>query len=114
MKVIELENICKDFKVSKKKKFSDYFKFKKKEVVEAVSNVNLCVEKGEFIGLIGLNGAGKSTLIKMMTGILLPTSGEIKVLGNHPFYDRLKNNRKISTVFGQRCKLRWDISPLES
>nr|WP_279585886.1 ATP-binding cassette domain-containing protein [Petrotoga sibirica] len=79
-----------------------------------MSSLSFKIEDGETVGLIGLNGAGKSTLIKMMTGILAPTSGEIRVLGNDPFKDRLINNRKISTVFGQRCKLRWDVSPMES
>ncbi|POZ89704.1 ATP-binding cassette domain-containing protein, partial [Petrotoga sp. SL27] len=82
----------------------------KKKIIKIISSLSFKIEDGETVGLIGLNGAGKSTLIKMMTGILAPTSGEIRVLGNDPFKDRLINNRKISTVFGQRCKLRWDVS----
>ncbi|MGL5439475.1 MAG: ABC transporter ATP-binding protein [Filifactoraceae bacterium] len=115
MGIININNLNKTFYVSENKSFKDYFRFgKSKKKVESIKNLNLNIEKGETIGLIGLNGAGKSTLIKMMTGILAPTSGSISVLGNNPFDDRMTNNFKISTVFGQRCRLRWDISPMES
>lgn len=115
MNVINIKDLSKEFYINEHKTFKDYFSFKKnKKVIKSVKNVSFEVNKGETVGLIGLNGAGKSTLIKMMTGILAPTSGEIKILGNEPFSSRLINNRKISTVFGQRCKLRWDISAMES
>lgn len=115
MDVINIKDLNKEFKISEKKTFRDYFKIKtNKKTIKSVNSISLKVKKGETVGLIGLNGAGKSTLIKMMTGILAQTSGEIEVLGNNPFEDRIINNRKISTVFGQRCKLRWDVSPMES
>lgn len=115
MSIIEANNLSKTFKVNKKRNFIDYFKLNKNnETIKSVDSISFNIAEGEKVGLIGLNGAGKSTLIKMMTGILLPTSGNISVLGRDPFIDRIKNNKEISTVFGQRCKLRWDISPMES
>lgn len=115
MSIIEANNLSKTFKVNKKRNFIDYFKLNKNnETIKSVDSISFNITEGEKVGLIGLNGAGKSTLIKMMTGILLPTSGNISVLGRDPFIDRIKNNKEISTVFGQRCKLRWDISPMES
>lgn len=115
MSIIEANNLSKTFKVNKKRNFIDYFKFQKNnEIIKSVDSVSFSINEGEKVGLIGLNGAGKSTLIKMMTGILLPASGNISVLGRDPFVDRIENNKEISTVFGQRCKLRWDISPMES
>lgn len=115
MSIIEANNLSKTFKVNKKRNFIDYFKLNKNnETIKPVDSISFNITEGEKVGLIGLNGAGKSTLIKMMTGILLPTSGNISVLGRDPFIDRIKNNKEISTVFGQRCKLRWDISPMES
>ncbi|MDD7306044.1 MAG: ATP-binding cassette domain-containing protein, partial [Peptoniphilaceae bacterium] len=115
MSIIEANNLNKEFKINRKRNFIDYFKFQKNnETIKSIDSVNFNISEGEKVGLIGLNGAGKSTLIKMMTGILLPSSGSISVLGRDPFTDRIKNNKEISTVFGQRCKLRWDVSPMES
>lgn len=115
--VIHLENVDRKFYVSKCDTIFDYLKgksFRKKKEIVAVENINFDIAKGEFVGLLGVNGAGKSTLIKMMTGILLPSSGKVTVLGNDPFKERIKNNYRIAAVFGQRCQLRWDISPMES
>lgn len=82
--------------------------------VVAIDEVSFNISRGEFVGLVGNNGAGKSTLVKMMTGILYNTSGEISVLGHNPYEKRLENNKRISVVFGQRTQLRWDLSPLDS
>ena len=71
----------------------------------AVSNISFDVEYGERIAFIGPNGAGKSTTIKMLTGILYPTSGKISVLGLNPQEDRNKLSYQIGTVFGQRSQL---------
>ena len=115
MGIIEFKNVTKSFYINEREKFIDYFNFsKKKKKIEAIKDVSFDIKEGETVGIIGLNGAGKSTLIKMMTGILLNSSGEISVLGNNPFDKRMENNINIATVFGQRCKLRWDVSPLES
>jgi ABC-2 type transport system ATP-binding protein len=80
----------------------------------AVENVNISVEAGEVVGYIGPNGAGKSTTIKMLTGILVPTSGSIEVAGLVPYEKRRQNARNIGVVFGQRSQLYWDLPLRES
>ncbi len=80
----------------------------------AVGGVTMSVEAGELIGYIGPNGAGKSTTIKMLTGILVPTSGEISVAGLVPYERRKENARNIGVVFGQRSQLYWDLPLIES
>ena len=80
----------------------------------AVSNVNMSLDEGELVGYIGPNGAGKSTTIKMLTGILVPTSGEIEVSGLVPYQKRKENARNIGVVFGQRSQLYWDLPLVES
>jgi ABC-2 type transport system ATP-binding protein len=80
----------------------------------AVSDVNMDLEAGELVGYIGPNGAGKSTTIKMLTGILVPTSGTIEVAGIVPHEHRRENARNIGVVFGQRSQLYWDLPLVES
>ena len=80
----------------------------------AVENVNVSLEPGELVGYIGPNGAGKSTTIKMLTGILVPTSGEVRVAGLVPHERRQDNARNIGVVFGQRSQLYWDLPLRES
>ncbi len=80
----------------------------------AVSGVDMDIEAGELIGYIGPNGAGKSTTIKMLTGILVPTSGTIEVAGIVPYARRRENARNIGVVFGQRSQLYWDLPLVES
>jgi len=80
----------------------------------AVEGVTMSLEAGELVGYIGPNGAGKSTTIKMLTGILVPTSGEIRVSGLVPHLQRKKNARNIGVVFGQRSQLYWDLPLVES
>lgn len=80
----------------------------------AVRDVDMDLEPGELVGYIGPNGAGKSTTIKMLTGILVPTSGTIEVAGIVPYRDRKRNARNIGVVFGQRSQLYWDLPLLES
>lgn len=80
----------------------------------AVRGIDLTIEAGESIGYIGPNGAGKSTSIKIMTGILKPTRGEIQVGGLNPFADRMRYASRIGVVFGHRSQLWWDIPILES
>ena len=82
--------------------------------VRAVDGVSFELGKGEMVGYIGPNGAGKSTTIKMLTGILTPTSGEIVCGGMVPFRDRRRYTRSIGVVFGQRTQLWWDIAVVES
>ena len=80
----------------------------------AVSDVNIDIEPGELVGYIGPNGAGKSTTIKMLTGILVPTSGSVEVAGIVPYDHRAQNARNIGVVFGQRSQLYWDLPLIES
>ena len=80
----------------------------------AVRDVDIEIEAGELVGYIGPNGAGKSTTIKMLTGILVPTSGSIEVAGIVPYRDRKHNARNIGVVFGQRSQLYWDLPLIES
>jgi ABC-2 type transport system ATP-binding protein len=80
----------------------------------AVSDVTMSLEAGELVGYIGPNGAGKSTTIKMLTGILVPTSGSVQVAGLVPHESRKQNARNIGVVFGQRSQLYWDLPLIES
>jgi ABC-2 type transport system ATP-binding protein len=80
----------------------------------AVRDVTMALEPGELVGYIGPNGAGKSTTIKMLTGILVPTSGEVRVAGIVPHEHRRENARNIGVVFGQRSQLYWDLPLIES
>ncbi|MFY9531076.1 MAG: ATP-binding cassette domain-containing protein [Candidatus Acidiferrales bacterium] len=82
--------------------------------VEAVNKVSFTVERGEMVGYIGPNGAGKSTTIKMLTGILVPTSGFLQVNGFVPYRQRRQYVKTIGVVFGQRTQLWWDIAVVES
>jgi ABC-2 type transport system ATP-binding protein len=85
-----------------------------KRVVFAVQNLSLQVERGEIIGLVGPNGAGKSTMIKMLTGILMPTSGSVQVAGLIPIRQRRELAARIGVVFGQRTQLWWDLPLIDS
>jgi ABC-2 type transport system ATP-binding protein len=82
--------------------------------VAAVSDVTFAIDPGEMVGYIGANGAGKSTTIKMLTGILTPSSGEIVCNGFVPARDRTRYVATIGVVFGQRTQLWWDIAVVES
>src|SRR5258705_5743328 len=80
----------------------------------AVDHVNLSIEAGEAVAYVGPNGAGKSTTIKLLTGILVPTAGSIRVAGLTPHIDRMSNARNIGVLFGQRSQLWWDLPVRES
>ena len=118
METIQVRNLSKVYKTYQRKEgivaaFLSLFK-RKYVIKKAVSNVNFDIHKGEVVGFIGPNGAGKSTVIKMMTGILVPTSGEIKALGFVPFEEREKYVKHIGVVFGQKTQLWWDIPPIDA
>ena len=85
-----------------------------KRVVDAVDGVDLTVARGELVGYVGPNGAGKSTTIKMLTGILVPTSGTVRVAGLDPVRQRVELTRRIGVVFGQRSQLWWDLPLADS
>ena len=113
MPYISVSGISKTFKVAKrnsglKAALKSFFK-REYTIIDAVKDISFEIEKGEIVGYIGPNGAGKSTTIKMLSGILLPTAGNIKVGGLDPFKDRSKYVSKIGVVFGQRSQLAWDI-----
>jgi len=114
--MIKVKNVSKTFKVYKKDSgFKGAVKglFKReKDYIEAVKDISFEIKKGEIIGYIGANGAGKSTTIKMMTGVLTPSSGLIEVNGLIPHDNRIENAKHIGVVFGQRTQLWWDL-PLE-
>jgi ABC-2 type transport system ATP-binding protein len=82
---------------------------REREDFTAVDGIDLSVAAGELVGYIGPNGAGKSTTIKMLTGILTPTSGRLRVAGHEPQRDRVRLARRIGVVFGQRTTLWWDL-----
>ncbi len=116
--IIELKNVTKEFKVLNRREglkgsLRDLFS-RDYKTVRAVDNISMSIEQGEIIGYLGPNGAGKSTTIKMMTGVLEPTSGEITVDGTVPYYNRAKNAQKIGVVFGQRSQLWWALPLVES
>lgn len=115
--VIEVKNLKKDFTTSKRKLKPNGKKylFKREKVVKhAVNDISFSVEEGEAVAFIGPNGAGKSTTIKMLTGILYPTSGEINVLGYNPSKERVKLSYEIGSVFGQKEQLWVHLSAYEN
>lgn len=118
MAVIEVKNLSKSFKVKLKEKglkgsLKSIIKPKYK-TIKAVRNVSFSVEKGEIIAFIGPNGAGKSTTIKMMTSILYPDKGSIKVMGLDPSRDRKALSYEIGTVFGQKEQLWTHLTPYDN
>ncbi len=82
-------------------------------IVDAVRDVSFAIERGDFVGYVGPNGAGKSTTLKMLTGILAPTAGQIRVCGLTPSQERTRLAYKIGVVFGQRTQLWWDLPASE-
>lgn len=113
MSFIEVTNLCKDYQISKSGKgISGAVKslfHREYTVKEAVKNVSFSLEKGEVVGYIGPNGAGKSTTLKMLSGVLIPTSGTVNVGGIVPYKERKENAKRIGVVFGQRSQLYWDL-----
>ncbi|WP_373425558.1 ABC transporter ATP-binding protein [Paracholeplasma manati] len=116
--MIKVENLKKEFIIYEKepglKGVIKSFYNAKKIVKKAVDDVSFTIQQGEIVGYIGPNGAGKSTTIKMLTGILTPTSGEVRVDGIIPYQKRTVNAKKIGVVFGQRTQLWWDLPLIES
>ena len=116
--IIEIKNVSKEFKVLNRREglkgsLKDLFS-RDYKTVRAVDNISMSIQQGEIVGYLGPNGAGKSTTIKMMTGVLEPTSGEILVGGNIPYKNRTKNAQEIGVVFGQRSQLWWALPLVES
>ncbi|MFB6100583.1 MAG: ATP-binding cassette domain-containing protein, partial [Candidatus Nanohalobium sp.] len=109
MTLIKSEDLSKTFRIYQRgegiKGYLKSFVKREYEEVHAVEDLNLEIEEGEMIGYIGSNGAGKSTTVKMLTGILEPTSGVIEVDGRNPHHERKKNAMNIGVVFGQKTQL---------
>ncbi len=103
--MIEVKKLSKKFTQKVKSKGIKGFLFPDTKEYEAVKEINFKVKKGEIVAFVGPNGAGKSTTIKMLTGILYPTSGDIKVAGYIPSKDRKKLAYKIGCMFGQKSSL---------
>jgi ABC-2 type transport system ATP-binding protein len=82
--------------------------------VDAVSDISLSIEKGESVAFLGPNGAGKTTTMKMLTGLVYPTNGEVKVLGYTPFERKTEFLKKIGLVMGNKSGLDWDLTPRQS
>lgn len=117
MAVIKVKNLNKEYKYNEKiegKSFLYNVFHAKKKIVKAVDNISFDVEEGETVAFIGPNGAGKSTTVKMLTGILYPTSGSIKIFGLTPIKDRDKLAYKIGSIFGQRSQLLPNLPLTES
>ena len=118
MALISVNHVSKDYEVllqkaGMKNVLKNIFSPERK-IVHAVKDVSFQIEEGELVGFIGENGAGKSSTIKMMSGILFPTSGDISVSGICPYMEREKNAHNIGVVFGQRSRLNWDLPMMDS
>lgn len=118
MNGIHINNVTKHYRVLKRREglggaVRDLFS-RNYETVKAVDSISLVIEPGELVGFIGPNGAGKSTTIKMLSGVLEPTSGIIEVDGFVPYRQRRRYVERIGIVFGQRTQLWWDLAVIES
>src|ERR1700719_432521 len=116
--LIYVHDLCKHFRTFRRREgvwgsIQNLF-VRNYRTVTAVDRVGFSIERGEMVGYIGPNGAGKCTTIKMLTGILVPTSGEVRVNGYVPFRQRRQYVKTIGVVFGQRTQLWWDIAVIES
>jgi ABC-type uncharacterized transport system ATPase subunit len=118
MSLIQVNGLSKHFKVLNRREgltgaMRDLFSADYR-TVKAVDGISFAIQPGEVVGYIGPNGAGKSTTIKMMTGILKPTSGSLLVADNVPYANRKKNAQIMGVIFGQRTQLWWDLPVIES
>jgi len=116
--LIRVRDLCRDYAITQRREgvwggVVDLVR-PRRDTLRAVKDVSFDIAPGEMVGYIGANGAGKSTTIKMLTGILTPTSGEIDVGGLVPYRDRSHYTRHIGAVFGQRTQLWWDLAVVES
>lgn len=116
--MIQAEDLRKTFRVYRRgeglKGYLKSFVSREYEDVEAVKGIDLSIDEGEMVGYIGPNGAGKSTTVKMLTGILEPSSGSVEVNGRDPHRNRRENAMDIGVVFGQKTQLWWDLPVRDS
>lgn len=118
MSIIELNNLCKTYKVYQKKEglwqsIAGLFRREYKDV-NAVRDVNLRVDEGEFVAFLGPNGAGKTTTLKLLSGVINPTSGNAQVMGYVPWKRENDYRRQFALVMGQKNQLWWDLPAQES
>jgi ABC-2 type transport system ATP-binding protein len=117
--IINIKNLSRTFKVYKKDNsgFGASIRslfIRKYEEVVAVNSIDLTISKGEIRGLIGPNGAGKSTTLKILSGVLYPSGGEVSVMGFQPWLQREKYVKRIGVVFGQKSQLVWELPALDT
>ncbi len=116
--MIIMEHVCKSYKIAKRNAgLSEACKAlfcREYEVIHALSDVSFTIRDGEMVGYIGPNGAGKSSTIKILSGILTPDSGVVKVDGRIPYKNRMEHVKEIGVVFGQRSQLWWDVPVIDS
>ena len=112
MSYIQVNHLQKTFTVRKKREKGRMLR--EKETVFALKDLSFQIAKGELVGYIGPNGAGKSTTVKILSGILTPDSGDVRVDGRVPWEQRREHVRNIGVVFGQRMQLWWDVPILDS
>ena len=116
--IIEVKNIKRYYKIAKKEKglwaSLKGLVNRKYEIKKAVDDISFDIKKGEITGFIGKNGAGKSTTIKMLSGILYPDAGTVKIDGYSPYKQRKQYVKNIGVVFGQKSQLHWDLPLIES
>lgn len=115
---IEVSHLTKHFQVNQRSSgrwsgLRDLF-VRRRRTVAAVDDISFSIDPGELVGYLGPNGAGKSTTIKMLTGLLVPTSGSLRVNGFVPWRERTRYVATIGAVFGQRTTLWWDLPVIDS
>lgn len=116
--VIDVNELKKHFKVSQKEEgfvpaLTSLFR-RSYKITKAVDDISLSIHEGEMVGFLGPNGAGKTTTLKMLSGILYPTAGDVKVLGYKPQDRKPEFQKKISLVMGQKNQLWWDLPPTDT
>lgn len=118
MAIIEIKNLSKTYRVYQKQEgvfasIRGLFHREYREV-HAVDNINLTVEEGEFVAFLGPNGAGKTTTLKLLSGVINPNEGEVRVMGHVPWERENEYRRKFALVMGQKNQLWWDLPAMES